>query len=593
MSAVRLNWVWCAAGLLGLAFAGSAAIAQEAPSNLLRAIESGDDAACIKAADEIGGLGSAGAKAVPALTEALGKRKGEAAWHVARALGAIGPAAKSAVPALTAKLSDADAKVKAYAAFALGEMGDASKPAAEGLVKLLADADPLVRRAAVTALRKIKPGPDALPYLVKLLEDSQPPVIMAALNSISEAGAKGVPVLVEALKNKKARYWAILALTDLGPEAKEAVGPLSELLSDSEEELRMQVIHALAAIGPEAKSAGPQLLKIYQGDKEPSSRYSAGYALAKIGVAEASEAFEKGATDKDPFLALVSAWGHAQLHPNDKEIVTKSAQQIIAGLTSENAKLRMAAAQALSESKASPELAAPAFEKAMADTSPEVKITAIKAVAAMGSKAVPRLALAIQKSPSKEVRESAMRVIALIGAEAKEAVPALVERLAAEKDPLVRREIQVTLAMIGPAAAPALAELKKSLAAEQEEVRLSAIYALGKIGPAAAEAIPELRKNIAPAGEDRFERLASVWALLRIKPGDSTLIKIAVPLLTRALESERENVRAEAATALGDLGAPAATATEALAKLRDNDSSDRVRAAAEGALKKLGKATAM
>src|SRR5690349_4637073 len=112
MSAVRLNLAWCASSLIVVAFAGGA-FAQQSAFNLLKSIESGDDAACIKAADELGSLGSAAAKSVSSLTDALKKRKGEAAWHVARALGSIGPAAKSAVPALTEKLADSDAKVKA------------------------------------------------------------------------------------------------------------------------------------------------------------------------------------------------------------------------------------------------------------------------------------------------------------------------------------------------------------------------------------------------------------------------------------------------------------------------------------------------
>ena len=62
---------------------------------------------------------------------------------------------------------------------------------------------------------------------------------------------------------------------------------------------------------------------------------------------------------------------------------------------------------------------------------------------------------------------------------------------------------------------------------------------------------------------------------------------IAAPLFERALDSDRELVRAEAASALGDLGSLAKRAIPRLRKLLQDDN-ETVRDAAATALKKLG-----
>jgi HEAT repeat protein len=78
-----------------------------------------------------------------------------------------------------------------------------------------------------------------------------------------------------------------------------------------------------------------------------------------------------------------------------------------------------------------------------------------------------------------------------------------------------------------------------------------------------------------------------VWALLKIQPGNAELTKLAVPLLIKALSDERELVRAEVATSLGELGVAAKDALVPLQKVVAEDSSLMVRAAAAEAVKKL------
>jgi HEAT repeat protein len=110
---------------------------------------------------------------------------------------------------------------------------------------------------------------------------------------------------------------------------------------------------------------------------------------------------------------------------------------------------------------------------------------------------------------------------------------------------------------------------------------------LGRIGPAAKDAAPALQK-IVKSSDDKFLKVAGVWALLRILPTDQPLKVLAVPLLAKALEeSDREMVKIEVANSLGEIGPPAILAVPALEKAaREADSAD-VRAAAAEALKKI------
>ena len=111
---------------------------------------------------------------------------------------------------------------------------------------------------------------------------------------------------------------------------------------------------------------------------------------------------------------------------------------------------------------------------------------------------------------------------------------------------------------------------------------MAAGYALGKIGPGAKDALPALTQMA--ASDDELIKLSSVWAMLQIGVMNDDLTKMAVPMLAKALTSEREFVRVEAAMSLGKLGKAAASAVPALEKAAQ-DPSPAVRAAAAEAAK--------
>jgi HEAT repeat protein len=154
-----------------------------------------------------------------------------------------------------------------------------------------------------------------------------------------------------------------------------------------------------------------------------------------------------------------------------------------------------------------------------------------------------------------------------------------------EEDQEFVREAQFALSSIGPGASEAIPTLMKSLTSANEEVAASACFALGKIGASARGAVPQLRSLM--SSESTLVRLATLRALLEIQPGQPQLAAIAAPMLIKALTNERDLVRAEAASALGDLGNLAVRAIPDLRNLL-NDESESVREAAAEAIKKLG-----
>jgi len=97
--------------------------------------------------------------------------------------------------------------------------------------------------------------------------------------------------------------------------------------------------------------------------------------------------------------------------------------------------------------------------------------------------------------------------------------------------------------------------------------------------------VPELRQKL--RSESPIEKLSGILALLQIQPGDRRLARVAAPMLLKALDSEHELVRAEAAAAVGRLGDQGKPMIPRLKRLLD-DESPHVQTLAAEALKKLG-----
>jgi HEAT repeat protein len=555
----------------------------------LIAVVSGDDAdAALAAIDELGGMGPSAATATAALSAALKHENADIRRGAAKALGGIGEGAKAAVETLTEALGDDVPAVRAYAAFALGRIGKPAESAATKLVECAFDSDELVRRAALRAIRSINPPAEVTePLVMKILEEGDPSVIMPALHTLAEDGVKAVPRLRERLKHERAAYWACVVLAAIGPEAKDAVPELVEVLGNQDPDTRMQALLALGEIGPDAKAAVPAILKSLQTDEFDDVRNAAAFALGRIGQQsdEINAALVAAAKSGKPFLRLVSLWAIARINPQHLRAVQYAADVIVDALKSDDKHLRQAAAQALSEFGDHPLIVGPALIAALENADPQVVANAINALAQFGDKLLPRLEARLQ---DKGLRHYALRVLGRMGPKAAPAVPSLIAALGADAetddDKTFQREVAYTLAAIGPAAKEAIPALIEMLASDNHEIVQAACFVLGKIGPDAKDAVPTITELLDE--QDAASGVVFVWALLKISPEDQEIKDKAVPLLIKGLTAEFDLARAEAAAALGEIGPSAASAVEPLKQLL-NDPVPQVQAAATAALKKI------
>ena len=141
-----------------------------------------------------------------------------------------------------------------------------------------------------------------------------------------------------------------------------------------------------------------------------------------------------------------------------------------------------------------------------------------------------------------------------------------------------RMEAANTLGFMQESAANAVPALVDALEDDYEPMRRNAIYALGAIGKPAVEPLID-----ALAAEKEAFDMEPILHICDAAHGLAAIGASAVPALIAALEDERENVRASAAYALGEIGSGAAEAVDGLIALL-TDESEEVRRHATSAL---------
>ncbi|HEX4149354.1 MAG TPA: HEAT repeat domain-containing protein, partial [Pirellulales bacterium] len=518
-------------------------------------------------------------EAVPALIEALDKQKDEVLrWHVARALGSFGANAAAAVPKLTDCLTDSSGLVRAYAAYALGRIGSDSTSAIPALVTALEDSDPTVRRMVVKAIVAIKPPQDVImPVMIETLKRSEPGAILPALQSLAEAGEPAIPLLVDAMKDPRARYWACLVLASLGPQANGALAPLVEATKDSDPGVRREALLALGEIGPEAASAVPAMV-VALDDKKSAVRAAAAFALGKLGPAakDAIGPLKKKAADQDSLLRTISVWSLARIEPSNSAFRNLAMPVLLESLASKNPRVRSAAIHALADLRTGDDRVIPALIGALKDGDTSVSNVAYRALADLGETAVSALSAALGKP---ETRELAALSLAHIGPKAKAAVPALVAALD-DPAPHVRRVVLTALAAVGPEAGHlAAGPVAKRLDMDTDvRVRQAAAFALGQFG-AQPPSVPALRKAVRTGHQNLA--VTAALSLAQLDPNTDQTVRLVLPVLTAGLKADRSAVRIEAAHGLAALGQRASDAIIALNESLVDDNIDVRHAAAE------------
>ncbi len=512
------------------------------------------------------------------LIQALGSSDAAAQIKAAKALESMGPGAAEAVPALIKLLGSDNPEVQAHAAEALGAIGEAARPAARVLASLVRTDNEMVRREAIEALEDIRPGPAVmLPILSELLQDRNPVVRTRIMAAIARHGAEAMRLLVPALGNEKTAYFACLVISEIGPDAREAVPALVKLLDSEDQTLRREAIMALAAIGPGAEPAVAKLAALVDC---PINGVPAIYALGSIGKApgEVNAKLTEKAEGDDPIVKTVSAWALAKLHPGDARFTSRAVKLLAAALKSDDPKARLAAAKALKTLDADPEIMRPIMMEALEDADHQTTVTMLDSLVSLGPQIVPRL---IEALKNEKARHYVCYMLGELGPDAAPATEALAGLLE-DPDEETQKEAAFALAEIGPDAEAAVPALSKALES-QGPVRFAAAYALGRIGK---KAMPAKAALLARLQNDTDMALLSAWALAHIHPECPTCQEKALPVLIGGLDDSHAKFRVEAASGICCFGAAAKIAVEKL-KEALNDSDEAVREAAAAALKAI------
>jgi HEAT repeat protein len=487
--------------------------ARAAAPALRAALRDSDVRVRIFAAAALGTIDPSDRHGVPVLTATLGSWDPDVRGEALAALAALGPGAADALPKLLAAVADRDKHVRSAAAFALGHVGPGARehgaprsdvvPALAGVLRRAADPD--VRMWTLRALLRFGPDawaaaaelraslnrdppgeyaadllarlqPPAVDLLTDALQDPECPGLRAVLDALSDLGPEArdaVPSLLRTLQHTepRIRLWAAQALLSIDrPAAKKAVPVLADLLTVEDFPYRVNVFIALGELGPAAVAAMPTLIQELDGRSRARPRYAAyaARALGRMGRAARSAA---------PALraSLRSLWPDSAVALGRIGFAGEARAALTADLGADDDRLRLEAAEALAE-------VGPA------------NVVALSAV---------RKALRQARRPYQ---------------------PALA---------LAQWRMAETLGRPGPGAAAAdeAVEALTQLVSTKAGVREEATIALGDIGPPAKQAVPALRQLLE---DDELEvRAAAVRALWRIGTRDHTVVAAAVQLAER------------------------------------------------------------
>ena len=494
-------------------------------------------------------------------------------------------------------LQDGRAHVKINAARALGIKGDKAAPAAKAMGLLLRDSVPAVRKEVAKALGRLGAGAvDAAPDLVGALGDAEEDVAEAAAETLEALGELARGPLLDGLDaGDEAHGLRVGALIGKLPRAAET---LTEAFKSPAVNVQVNAALALGLLGPGRVGVGLAALHGARTGGDARTREAVRRALDMIepkGPSGPKPVTVDGFEDR--FLAA------ADLEKGKGAIAAVSVDDLIGHLQDGREVVRANAALALGMLGAAAQPAARTLGVRLRDDSARVRLAAAQALDKIGDAAVVETADDLVGALRDPEDKNAEAIAAVLRARRGRMVGALVRGLETGDERHARRIVGVLEAL--PDASEILCDAFESPAVN---VQVNAALGLGMLG---AERVGKGRKKLegARTGGDARTREAVRKALdtldgpkqtgpraievdgfetRYLEPaafGDGKALRVED--LIAYLQDGRSLVRANAATALGTLGAPATAAVSGLGVLlRDDDM--KVRIAAAGALDKIG-----
>ena len=399
---------------------------------------------------------------------------------------------------------------------------------------------------------------------------------------------------------------------------KEFLNHLSRTLQTAPTEIRLQIVTKV--LGEIGESAVPILIAVLN-DESVKVRNAAVDALGKIGESaekaepEIVKGLAKAATDESDEIRRNAIEELGDINSSSPEAISI----LIKGLDDQSKDIRLKSAVTIMEIGLPAKSAVPALINALGDESGSVRRKVMSALGKMGSlarSAVPKL-IEASKDESDKIRETAIGVLGSIG-ETEESIknritPILIDALTDENND-IRREAADELGDIGATSSQAISALIRRLHDEEDDIRDEVIESLGQIGEST---LSELKKASIYGSDDTNRRIVQVCnqiglpavplldemmkdlsdqigyeivdALGDIGEEKPSAVASIEPILIKALASQSEDIRRNAAEELGDIKASSKDAIRVLSNaLLDPDK--EVRRKAAKALGKIGQA---
>lgn len=353
-----------------------------AATALVEALQDPDPRVRLRVAQALWAVDRRGDLVVPVLQGLLQTDDEEIRTTVLNHLGSMGAEDRGAVRALGAAL--ADPAVARRAATMLEKLGPAATDAVPALTTALKSPDRETRSLVVQTLRKMGGAEGVVAALLTGACDADDQVAGTAFTALREAKTtkSDVPALAAGLKaeSPRVRIFAAQALGKLGPDARDVVPALAEVVQKEEDrQARLEAVHAIGAIGPRALGGAVVLGQALNDRDDPALRLAAAEALGKLGSSAglALQALLEAAKDKEPaglhdlVVAALAQAGQAGL----QELIRATEHEKML-----NSQVRLAAVKALGEMGAQAARAVPALQlRAKRDPDARVRAAAKEA----------------------------------------------------------------------------------------------------------------------------------------------------------------------------------------------------------------------
>lgn len=334
----------------------------------------------------------------PAATEDASKRPlvaelaaiveadGDAAELAAGSLGAMGPEAAPAIGALTKATQSTNPRTRVAAAVALFDVDSKNEETMQRVVavvvRALTDEDADVQREALRLLSRSRRADDEqIRAIAKALVHNDDYVSAHAAEALVKLGPRSAPILIEAAKDPRSVLWAILALEDLGVDAKSAQSILVQTAKDEDPLIRQESALAFARIQADPDVAVPALVSMLD-DDQAMVRAAAAHSLVSYGDAarEAAAPLRRMLEGTDPLSRIIAALVLIDLERPAGDEVRPIVRALEAGLADEHPIARRESAAGLGKLGSAARSAKEKLES-LAETDPDESVRQAAAAA--------------------------------------------------------------------------------------------------------------------------------------------------------------------------------------------------------------------